>query len=803
MTKYSLRTRMMSLILVPVLLVGTLVSISFISYRYYELKSLIVRSGISIIEPLSIASEVGINLDDRQRVKSLINRLHRRNSEIVMAIAIFDEHHKLFEISNDKYDVNQLRLSPNDPIPTKLTKEEDSNSIILKMPIVSETASFHEWHNTTNNSKPIGYIAIDLDLRAAQLQQYKEIATSIILLILCLGGTALFAHILVRKVTEPLDCMVKAVNLIRQGQLNSRITGAMPGELAALQNGINTMAESLSKYKNEMQLHIDQATSDLQITMEQLEIQNVELTIAKKRAQEAVKIKTEFLANMSHELRTPLNGVIGFTRQMLKTPITLQQMEYLYVIDRSANNLLKIINDILDFSRLESNKLVLDQVPFLLRDTVNEVIELLTPAANVKNLPLYHSIDDKLPNLMIGDPIRLQQIFTNLIGNAIKFTDKGSVTLDIKLRQQRHHLVQIACTVTDTGIGIRPEYRPILFQAFNQADASITRHYGGTGLGLSITKRLVNEMKGKIDFTSEVTKGTIFYFDIWLEKEELLLGSLSKQLSIPSVAPRLPMTVMAVDDNPANLKLIGTLLSEQVENILLCSSGIEALEIAQKQPLDLILMDIQMADMDGIQTSEQIHQLPLHKETPIVAVTAFSYCEASNFHENKKLHETKNFYKTKNSKQILFIDCLSKPLDENRLKTLLNQYSQQKKSPSIDWKMALKQTAGKESLAQEMLEMLVKSLPKMKNMIEQALATDDCATRKYFQHQIHQLHGSCCYNGVPKLKAICGFVEKQLQQNLTLVDLEPELLELLDEIDHVIAAAPEIFKKTTRLTLLP
>ncbi|WP_426576064.1 ATP-binding protein [Xenorhabdus stockiae] len=785
MTKYSLRTRMMSLILVPVLLVGTLVSISFISYRYYELKSLIVRSGISIIEPLSIASEVGINLDNSKGVKSLINRLHRRNSEIVMAIAIFDEHHQLFEISNDKYDVNLLRLRPNDPIPTTLTKEEDSNSIILKMPIISESSASNGWPETPHKPVPIGYIAIDLDLRAAQLQQYKEIATSIILLILCLGGTALFAHILVRKVTEPLECMVKAVNRIRQGQLNTRVTGAMPGELSALQNGINTVAESLSKYKDEMQLHIDQATSDLQITMEQLEIQNVELTIAKKRAQEAVRIKTEFLANMSHELRTPLNGVIGFTRQMLKTPITYQQAEYLHVIERSANNLLKIINDILDFSRLESNKLILDQIPFLLRDTVNEVIELLTPSASAKNLPLHHYIDDQLPNLMIGDPIRLQQILTNLIGNAIKFTDEGNITLEIKLRQQRHHMVQIDFTVTDTGIGIKSEYRPILFQAFNQADASITRHYGGTGLGLSITKRLVNEMDGEIDFISEPTRGTVFYFDIWLEKEEFLLDSVPAHLSQPHSSFRLPMTVMAVDDNPANLKLIGALLSEQVDNTILCSSGMEALKMAKKHSLDLILMDIQMADMDGIQTSEQIHQLPEHKQTPIVAVTAFICDETCNQGHSP------------------FIDCLSKPLDEARLKDLLHQYSPTKKPQAIDWKLALQQTAGKESLALEMLAMLVQSLPEMKTRIEQALTVEGEAHRKQFLHHVHQLHGSCCYNGVPKLKMICELIEKQLKQNISLADLEPELLEFIDEIDHVIAAAPDILRAARALTSIP
>ncbi len=283
MTKYSLRLRMMSLILVPILLVGMFFSISFLCYHYRELKNQIVRSGVSIIEPLSIASEIGINLNNRERVNSLITRLHRRNSEIVRAIAIFNDDNQLFDISNYKYNSAQLQIAPGMPLPTTLTKMEVKNSIILRMPIISERhLSQNQQNADTPYLHPIGYIAIDLDLRSAHLQQYKEIVIFILLLLICLGWASLFAYHLVHKITKPISDMVSAVDRIRQGQLNSRVNGKYFGELNTLKNGINAMAKSLSSYKEEMQNDIDQATSDLRETMEQFEIQNVELAIAKK-----------------------------------------------------------------------------------------------------------------------------------------------------------------------------------------------------------------------------------------------------------------------------------------------------------------------------------------------------------------------------------------------------------------------------------------------------------------------------------------------------------------------------------------
>lgn len=272
------------------------------------------------------------------------------------------------------------------------------------------------------------------------------------------------------------------------------------------------MAQSLGDFNDEMQRHIDQATIDLRESLEQFEIQNVELNFAKRKAQDANQVKSEFLANMSHELRTPLNGVIGFTRQVLKTPLTDTQRDYLYTIERSAANLLSIINDILDFSKLDAGKMVLEKIPYSLREATEEALTLLAPSAHQKNIELSFNITSSVPDSLIGDAMRVKQIIINLASNAIKFTDKGSVNIDIKCQHVNQHKTLLRVELVDTGVGIKSQQQEILFEAFGQADTSITRLYGGTGLGLVISQRLVLEMNGKIGFSSEEGKGSTFWF---------------------------------------------------------------------------------------------------------------------------------------------------------------------------------------------------------------------------------------------------------------------------------------------------
>lgn len=901
MTKYSLRARMMILILAPTLLIGLLLSTFFVVHRYNELQEQLVDAGASIIEPLAVASEYGMTFRSRESVRQLVSLLHRRHSDIVRSITVFDAQNNLFVTSNYHHNFTQLQLPKGVPIPTDLMLTRRGDSLILRTPILAES----QYPDQTASSDPqqdnrLGYVAIELDLQSVRLQQYKEVFVSTLLLLLCMCIAILFAYRLMRDVTGPIRNMVNTVDRIRRGQLDSRVEGFMLGELHMLKNGINSMAMSLTAYHEEMQQNIDQATSDLRETLEQMEIQNVELDLAKKRAQEAARIKSEFLANMSHELRTPLNGVIGFTRQMLKTEMSVTQTDYLQTIERSANNLLTIINDVLDFSKLEAGKLVLEHIPFSLRETLDEVIVLLAPSAHEKGLELTLDVHNDVPEQVIGDSLRLQQIITNLLGNAIKFTETGNIDIRVELRGQQERQMELEVQIHDTGIGISERQQSQLFQAFRQADASISRRHGGTGLGLVITQKLVKEMGGDICFHSQLNRGSTFWFHITLDLHEGMLslpsnlpdlqgktlgyieanpmaaqatlnmlsvthlvithsptlaqlpkknydfllvgvpipfrenmaqheskllaalkiadrvilalpsqsqinaeqlkqqgaaGCLIKPITSNRLFPllrmetpvrlaavpehkRLPLTVMAVDDNPANLKLIGTLLAEQVEKTLLCESGEEALLLARDNVLDLILMDIQMPNIDGIRTSELIRQLPHHNSTPIVAVTAHAV-------SGEREHLL----------QAGMDDYLAKPIDEAMLTRVLARYYSGEPEPetavnqallSLDWPLALRQAANKSDLAHDLLQMLLDFLPQVSERVQAIL---DGTPDDGILDLIHKLHGSCSYSGVPRLKQLCFYLEQQLRQGVSNDELEPEWLELLDEIELVSQAA--------------
>lgn len=916
MTNYSLRARMMILILAPTVLIGLLLSIFFVVHRYNDLQRQLEDAGASIIEPLAVSSEYGMNLQNRESIGQLISVLHRRHSDIVRAISVYDDHNRLFVTSNFHLAPSQMQLPAGAPFPRRLSVDRHGDIMILRTPIISESYSPDESAiaDAKNTKNMLGYVALELDLKSVRLQQYKEIFISSVMMLFCIGIALIFGWRLMRDVTGPIRNMVNTVDRIRRGQLDSRVEGFMLGELDMLKNGINSMAMSLAAYHEEMQHNIDQATSDLRETLEQMEIQNVELDLAKKRAQEAARIKSEFLANMSHELRTPLNGVIGFTRLTLKTELNPTQRDHLNTIERSANNLLAIINDVLDFSKLEAGKLILESIPFPLRNTLDEVVTLLAHSSHDKGLELTLNIKNDVPDNVIGDPLRLQQVITNLVGNAIKFTESGNIDILVEKRALSNTKVQIEVQIRDTGIGIPERDQSRLFQAFRQADASISRRHGGPGLGLVITQKLVNEMGGDISFHSQPNRGSTFWFHIHLDlnpnviidgpstaclagkrlayiepnataaqctldllsdtpvevvysptfsalplahydimilsvpvtfrepltmqherlakaasmtdflllalpchaqinAEKLKQGGAAACLLKPLTSTRLlpalteycqlnhhpepllmdtskiTMTVMAVDDNPANLKLIGALLEDKVQHVELCDSGHQAVDRAKQMQFDLILMDIQMPDMDGIRACELIHQLPHQQQTPVIAVTA----HAMAGQKEKLLSAGMN-------------DYLAKPIEEEKLHNLLLRYKPGANvaarlmapepaefifnpNATLDWQLALRQAAGKPDLARDMLQMLIDFLPEVRNKIEEQLVGEN---PNGLVDLVHKLHGSCGYSGVPRMKNLCQLIEQQLRSGVHEEELEPEFLELLDEMDNVAREAKKI-----------
>ena len=591
-SRWDIHTRTQMMSLGPALLL-TLLLISFFTFvRIQDLRQELKHTGQLIANQLAPATEYGLITGNTHVLEPLINA------------SLNIPHVQFVQVQNRTNEVlAQAEHSPPG-------NEQGSQVEVFQASVRLQKNPSGDYFLLSNNQTPaptedyLGRVLVGMSGEAFSTRQQEILLKAVILALFALGFTYLLARRLASNLSKPISDMSNAVKAIQQGDYTTPLPVVDDGELGSLAQHINNLADGLEQASREQHAAIAQ------------------LIQTREEAERANRAKTDFLAMMSHELRTPMNGVLGMLQLLETTEMTEEQAEYAALASESTEHLLKVINDILDFSRIERSALELERIPFNLAELVSNCAQAFQHSAVQRGLHLQLTIPEGLQDLhVLGDPTRIRQILVNLIGNALKFTEHGQISIEPLWQRLDHELIWFTCVVRDSGIGISSEKLDSMFTAFQQADSSISRRYGGTGLGLPIARTLAERMGGTLHATSEETLGSVFTLEIPLELHQPAEHSQRPALE-PETTCAPGRKILLVEDNQVNQTVIEAMLSSLGYEVSMVSDGAQAIHFANTERFAAILMDCRLPIINGYEATRQIRQLPGCMTLPIIALTA-------------------------------------------------------------------------------------------------------------------------------------------------------------------------------------
>ena len=901
----SIKSRILSLAIIPVAAASLIFFSYFVNKQNNLIEKALTDKGNDVAQHLAVASEYAIFSGNLSFLSPQVDAALAQSS--IVSITIMDDRGiALIQKYNDSF---TAELQENSTTST-------SNNRIFNRPVIQSSLNISDFDELERTQTAIiGWVIVELSNHLAEQQKRQSTIETLLITLAILISSIYLATRISSRIATPITTLTNAVREIEHGNLEVSVNTHSSGELLSLEQGVKGMLRSIKFSHQDAQQKIKQATLELRESYELLENKNYDLTIARQAALSASQAKSFFLANISHEIRTPMNGILGFVRLLKSSPLSKEQLDHLHTIEQSSHNLLHIINDVLDLSRIEAGKILIKNTRFNLRESIEEVEILMSPSANEKGLEITELFYDDTPEVIIGPQDRIRQVLINLLGNAIKFSDHGTITIRAMIESRNNETTTIKLSVSDQGPGISKKGQELLFNTFTQLDESDTRQHGGAGLGLSISKSLAKAMNGDIGVESQLNEGSTFWFtfectlpknpDIFIQEQKAFSGktaaiydannisrqnlshtfrkigffvkeytsieelnnrtisdneidililnltanetinTLSRlknlsaevtkktvailnildtkmlkilgkhgielQLSRPfrrsdliatltkiikphktsekhqdefPVLPEKPITqhqldgirILVAEDNAINAKFINTILKRSGAKTTIVNNGRLAIDRFINDYFDIVLMDIHMPIMDGIEATKKIRGMKNGKQnTPVIGLTAISLTDGNTAYKDAGLNDVleKPIAVDELLHEIAYWAHTNKP----GLSAIDANVSTQKNTVSTN------QLGVDNKLSSTLQNMLFEELPVVREKLMQAYSAMDWPA---LRSEIHRFLGGISYCNVQKLKELTIAFQDRLKSQDDNLDRYFEAM--ITEIDLLITS---------------